>query len=114
MAFQDKLSSEDRAQLLSLLEKGKLVAKMALQAAADAADTASRSLAPGIIMGSIRDCKPLSSRRDVVHGSQHEVHIFSYRHSPLPQEVPTVYGGLGAFPILSPPLWASDGTQSDY
>lgn len=40
--FKDKLLLEDRAQLQSFIEEGRLVAKRSKQAAVDAADRASR------------------------------------------------------------------------
>lgn len=49
--FIDKLPMEDRAQFQSLfIERRKLVAKVAPQATVDAADTASISLATGLVM----------------------------------------------------------------
>ncbi|EMP37451.1 hypothetical protein UY3_05360 [Chelonia mydas] len=48
--FQDKLSSVDRAQFFSLLEEVRLVVKTVLQDAVEVTDTASGSLATGIVM----------------------------------------------------------------
>lgn len=47
---RDKLLTEGRAQFLSILDEGKLVAQVALQASVDAVDTASRSLAASLVM----------------------------------------------------------------
>ncbi|EMP38540.1 Putative helicase Mov10l1 [Chelonia mydas] len=48
--FANKLPQQDQACFQSILEQGKLVARMALQLATDAADTLSHSMVTGIVM----------------------------------------------------------------